>query len=52
MGDRGHTCIPKRGAAEPLFVESWDPNTMWPGRMSTSVPSGVFVHPAVWPQQT
>jgi len=25
-------------------------NTMWPGPRSTSVPSGVFIHPAVWPQ--
>ena len=25
-------------------------NTVWSGPMSTSVPSGVFIHPAVWPQ--
>ena len=25
---------------------------MWPEPRSTSVPSGVFIHPAVWPQQT
>ena len=28
------------------------PNTMWPGPRSTSVPSSVFIYPAVWPQQT
>jgi len=27
-------------------------NTIWPGPRSTSVPSGIFIHPAVWPQQT
>ena len=27
-------------------------NTMWPGPTSTSVPSGIFIHPAVWSQQT
>jgi len=27
-------------------------NTMWPGLRSTSVPSGVVIHPAIWPQQT
>ena len=27
-------------------------NTMWPGLRSTSVPSGIFIHPAVWPQYT
>jgi len=34
---------------------SWVPstcNTMWPGLRSTSVPSGILIHPAVWPQQT
>jgi len=27
-------------------------NTMWPGPRPTSVPSGILIHPAVWPQQT
>ena len=27
-------------------------NTMWPGPRSTSVQSGILIHPAVWPQQT
>jgi len=25
---------------------------MWPGPRFTSVPSGILIHPAVWPQQT
>jgi len=25
-------------------------STMWPGPKSTAVPSGVFIHPAIWPQ--
>ena len=27
-------------------------NTMWPGLTSTSIQSGVFIHPVVWPQYT
>ena len=27
-------------------------NTMWHGPRSTSVPRGVFIHPAIWPQYT
>jgi len=55
MGDRGHIdmggkegggAVPRpRGAGTPS-------NTMWPGSRSTSVPSGVFIHPAVWRQET
>ena len=55
MGDRGHNRHgPKRwGAAVPLSRRAGTPsNTMWPGPMSTSVPSGVFIHPVVWPQRT
>jgi len=54
MGDRGHNRYgPKRGggAAVPLSRELGHPsNTRWPGQRSISVPSGVFIHPAVWPQ--
>jgi len=57
MGDRGHDRHgPKRagggaGGAMPLSRSTENPsNTMWPAPMSTSVPSGVFIHPAVWPQ--
>jgi len=27
-------------------------NTMWPGTRPTSMPSGMLIHPAVWPQYT
>ena len=52
MGDRGHSRHgPKRGGAVPLSRSAGNPsNTMWPAPTSTSVPSGVFIHPAVWPQ--
>jgi len=54
IGDRGHNRHgPKKGegAAVPLSRRAETPsNTMWPEPRSTSVPSGVFMHPAVWPQ--
>ena len=34
-----------RGAGSPF-------NTMWPGPRPTFVPSGILIHPAVWPQYT
>jgi len=41
----------KEGDAVPLSRSSRNPsNTMWPAQMSTSVPSGIFIHSAVWPQ--
>ena len=54
MGYRGHNRHGrKEGGCCAPFADSWDPsNTMWPRPRSTSVPSGVFIHPAVWPQQT
>jgi len=54
IGDRGHNRHgPKEGwVAVPLSRSAGNPsNTMWPAPMSTSEPSGVFIHPAVWPQQ-
>jgi len=27
-------------------------NTMWPGPRLTSIPSGILIHPTVWPQYT
>jgi len=27
-------------------------NTMWPGPRPTSIPSGILIHPTVWPQYT
>jgi len=52
MGDRGHNRHGhKRGGAVPLSRSAGNPsNTMWSAPMSTSVASGVFIHPAVWPQ--
>ena len=43
-GKQGDCCAPFAGGAGSPS------NTMWPGPRSTSVPSGVFNHPAVWPQ--
>ena len=55
MGDRLATIDMdrKEEGAMPFPWESWAPsNTVWPGPRSTFVPSGIWVHPAVWPQQT
>jgi len=42
----GGCCAPfSRGAGSPF-------NTMLPGPRPTSAPSGIFIHPAVWSQQT
>ena len=52
--DRGHNRHgPKRGGGLLWpFRRGARSNTMWPGLMSTSVPSGIFIHPAIWPQYT
>ena len=49
----------QKGGRPPIFgpfflsPNGWIPsNTMWPEPRSTSVPSGVFIHPVVWPQRT
>jgi len=57
MGDHGHNRHGlKRGrgcCAVHLSRRAGTPSsTMWPGPRCTSVPSGVFIHPAVWPQWT
>ena len=56
MGDRGHNrqCMGrKEGSAVPLSPIAGNPsNAKWPGPRSTSIPSGVLIHPAVWPQYT
>jgi len=57
MGDRGHNRHgPKRGELLCPFPGGWgraaQSNTMWPGPRYISVLSGVFIHPAVWPQRT
>jgi len=47
MGDRGHNSHGSKrgGGAVPLSRSAGNP-----APLSTSVPSGVFIHPAVWPQ--
>jgi len=37
----------------PFLVGGGSPSsTMWPGPRPTSIPSGILINPAVWPQQT
>jgi len=55
MGDRLATIDKGRkvGAAVPLSVGRWaTSNTMLPGPRPTSIPSGILIHPTVWPQYT
>ena len=55
MTDRSHNRHgPKKtGGCCAAFAGGAGPpsNTMWPGPRSTSVPSDIFIHPALWPQQ-
>ena len=47
VGQKGRLLCPFAGGG------SWAPsNTMWPRPRSTSLPSGILIHPSVWPQQT
>ena len=53
MGDRGHNRHGSKrggGCCAPFAGAGTSSNTMWPGRRSTSVPSGVIIHPDVWSQ--
>jgi len=54
MGDCGHNRHgSKRGGGgycAPFTAAGTPCSTMWPGPRSTSVPSGVFIHPAIWPK--
>jgi len=44
MGQKlGAVCVCPFWAGSPS-------NTMWPGSRPTSVPSGILIHPTVWPQ--
>ena len=55
MGDCLATIdISRKLGAVPLLGVSWVPmyNTMWPGPKPTFVPSGILIHPTVWPQYT
>ena len=40
------------GCCAPLGRAGSPSNTMWPGLRPTSMPSGILIHSAVWPQQT
>jgi len=40
----------KKGAVPLSRIAVTPFNTVWPGPRSTSVASGVFIHPAIWPQ--
>ena len=56
MGDRLATIdMDRKLGLCPLWWEPGYPckcNTMWPGPRPTFVPSGILIHPPVWPQQT
>jgi len=43
---------PKIGRGNGPFFWGSPSNTKSPGPRSTSIPSGILVHPAVWPQRT
>jgi len=43
---------PKIGGLCPYGGAGSPCNTMWPGPRPTFVPSGISIHPAIWPQQT
>ena len=57
MGDRLSTIDMDRkvGAVVPRSIGGGagsPSNTMWPGPRTTSMPSGIWIHPAGWPQYT
>jgi len=54
MSDRLATIdIGQKLGAVPLLEGSWSPyNTMSPGTRPTSIPSGILIYLAVWPQKT
>ena len=54
MGDRARAKWAKKwGQLFPPRGEAGSPsNTMWPAPRLTSIPSGILIHPTVWPQYT
>jgi len=55
MGDRLATIEigRKLGTVHPFLRQSWAPsNTMSSGTRPTSIPSGILIYPALWPQRT
>ena len=51
---RRATVLPQQAWAESgeglLWGAGSPSNTMWPGPRPTSLPSGILIHPTVWPQ--
>jgi len=54
MGDRLATIETDRklGAVHLFWGAGFPSNTTLPGPRSTSIPSRILIHPAIWPQQT
>jgi len=60
MGDRLVTMNTGRKEGAAKYTKAMDQegadgslsNTMWPGPSSTSIPSGILIHPAIWLQQS
>jgi len=49
----GHNRPGPKTGGRALFGRVGSPcNTMWPALRPIAVPSGILIHPAVWPQQT
>jgi len=50
MGDRLAILGMGRNWGEAAVAAGSPSNTMWPGSRPTSLPSGILIHPTVWPQ--
>jgi len=50
MGDRLATIGMGRKWGGAAVWAGSQSNTMWPGPRPTSLPSGILIHPTVWPQ--
>jgi len=49
----GHKDMGRKGCCAALHGGAGSPsNAVWPGLRSTSIPSGILIHPTVWPQYT
>jgi len=54
LGDRLATIDigQKLGDCAPFLQRGTGSSSVWPGPRHTSIPSGILIHSAVWPQQT
>jgi len=53
FGRLGTINMGRKVGAVPLLGGARSPsNTVWPRPKPISIPGGIFIHPAVWPQQT